>query len=41
MTSLSRELGAEQDMGAFADAVVANYASVFAREPVADGTIAA
>jgi lipoyl(octanoyl) transferase len=35
MTSLSRELGAEQDLGAFADAVVARYAAVFDREPVA------
>jgi lipoyl(octanoyl) transferase len=34
MTSLSRELGAEQDLGAFADAVVARYAEVFDREPV-------
>ena len=34
MTSISRELGAEQDLGAFADAVVARYAEVFDREPV-------
>lgn len=34
MTSLSRELGAEQDMGAFADAVVARYAEAFDRDPV-------
>jgi lipoyl(octanoyl) transferase len=34
MTSLSRELGAEQDLGAFADAVVARYAAVFERDPV-------
>ncbi len=34
MTSLSRELGAEQDLGAFADAVVARYAEVFDRDPV-------
>jgi lipoyl(octanoyl) transferase len=35
MTSLTRELGAEQDLGAFADALVAAYARVFEREPVA------
>jgi lipoate-protein ligase B len=35
MTSLSRELGAAQDLGAFADALVARYAAVFEREPVA------
>lgn len=34
MTSLSRELGAEQDLGAFADALVAAYARVLEREPV-------
>jgi lipoyl(octanoyl) transferase len=34
MTSLSRELGAEQDLAAFADAVVARYAAVFDRDPV-------
>ena len=34
MTSLSRELGAEQDLGAFADAIVARYAAVFDRDPV-------
>ncbi|HET7509914.1 MAG TPA: lipoyl(octanoyl) transferase LipB [Solirubrobacterales bacterium] len=34
MTSLSRELGAEQDLGAFADAIVARYAEVFDRDPV-------
>lgn len=41
MTSLSRELGAEQDLDAFADALVASYARVFEREPVAGGSIAA
>ncbi|MDQ2630603.1 MAG: lipoyl(octanoyl) transferase LipB [Actinomycetota bacterium] len=41
MTSLSRELGAEQDMDAFVDAVVASYASVFEREPVVDDSVAA
>jgi lipoyl(octanoyl) transferase len=41
MTSLSRELGAEQDMGAFADTLVAAYASVFDKEPVADGSVTA
>ncbi|MGN6217698.1 MAG: lipoyl(octanoyl) transferase LipB, partial [Solirubrobacterales bacterium] len=34
MTSLSRELGAEQDLGAFADTLVARYAAVFDRDPV-------
>jgi len=32
MTSLARELGAEQDLDAFADALVAAYARVFDRE---------
>jgi len=41
MTSLSRELGAEQDLGAFADTLVANYARVFEREPVVDDGVAA
>jgi lipoyl(octanoyl) transferase len=35
MTSLARELGAEQDLGAFADTVVARFADVFERAPVA------
>jgi lipoyl(octanoyl) transferase len=35
MTSLSRELGAEQDLGAFADILVARYAAAFEREPIA------
>lgn len=35
MTSLSRELGAEQDLDAFAATLVARYAEVFEREPVA------
>jgi lipoyl(octanoyl) transferase len=35
MTSLSRELGAEQDLQAFADALVRSYAEVFDRAPVA------
>ena len=34
MTSLSRELGAEQDLGAFADTLVGRYAEVFERDPV-------
>ncbi len=34
VTSLSRELGAEQDLGAFTDTVVARYAEVFERHPV-------
>jgi lipoyl(octanoyl) transferase len=33
--SLGRELGAEQDLGRFADAVVARYGEVFERAPVA------
>jgi len=41
MTSLSRELGAEQDLDTFADALVAAYASVFDREPVAGADVAA
>ncbi len=41
MTSLSRELGAEQDLDAFAERLVAAYASVFDREPVAAADIAA
>jgi lipoate-protein ligase B len=35
MTSLTRELGAEQDLDAFANTLVARYAAVFEREPVA------
>lgn len=34
VTSLSRELGAEQDLGAFAATVTARFAEVFGREPV-------
>jgi lipoyl(octanoyl) transferase len=34
MTSLTRELGAEQSVGAFAEALVAAYAPVFERVPV-------
>jgi lipoate-protein ligase B len=34
MTSLSRELGAEQGLDAFAATLVARYAEVFGREPV-------
>lgn len=41
MTSLARELGAEQDLGAFADVLVASYARVFEREPVAHGSVPA
>ena len=33
MTSLSRELGAEQDLAAFADTVVARFAAVYERVP--------
>ncbi len=35
VTSLSRELGAEQDLGAFADTVAARFAEVYDRIPVA------
>jgi lipoyl(octanoyl) transferase len=35
MTSLARELGAEQDLGAFADTVAARFGAVFERVPVA------
>jgi lipoyl(octanoyl) transferase len=41
MTSLTRELGAEQDVEAFADTLVAGYARVFDREPVAGDTVPA
>ena len=34
VTSLGRELGAEQDLAAFADTVAARYAEVFERTPV-------
>jgi len=35
MTSLSRELGAEQDLGAFAETLAAAYGRVLDREPIA------
>ncbi len=35
VTSLSRELGAEQDLDAFAGTVAARYAELLDREPVA------
>jgi lipoyl(octanoyl) transferase len=35
VTSLSREHGAEQDLGAFADTVAARFGEVFARKPIA------
>lgn len=41
MTSLTRELGAEQDLAAFAAAVVDSYAEVFDREVVVDDSVAA
>ncbi len=41
MTSLSRELGAEQDLGAFAATLVDAYAEVFERRPVVDDSVAA
>ncbi len=34
MTSLSRELGAEQDLDAFADTVVARFGEIYERAPV-------
>jgi lipoyl(octanoyl) transferase len=40
MTSLSRELGAAQDLDAFADTLLAAYARVFEREPVACASVA-
>ena len=41
MTSLTRELGAEQDLAAFAATVVDSYAEVFDREAVVDDSVAA
>jgi len=41
MTSLSRELGAEQNLGAFAATVVDTYAEVFEREIAVDDSVAA
>jgi len=41
MTSLSRELGAEQDMGAFAATLVDSYSAVFDREPVVGHSVTA
>ena len=35
MTSLSRELGAEQDVGGFASTIAARFAAIYEREPVA------
>jgi lipoyl(octanoyl) transferase len=35
MTSLARELGTEQDLGAFAETVVARFGAVYDRAPVA------
>ena len=37
VTSLGRELGAEQDLAAFADTVAARYGEVFERSPVPTG----
>ena len=34
MTSLSRELGAEQDLGAFGEMLVAGYADILGRQPI-------
>ena len=41
MTSRTRELGAEQDLAAFAATVVDSYAEVFDREAVVDDSVAA
>jgi lipoyl(octanoyl) transferase len=41
MTSLGRELGAEQNLDAFADTLVTSYAKVFERESVARDSLAA
>jgi len=41
MTSVSRELGAEQDLRAFAGVLVDAYAEVFDKEPVVDDSVAA
>lgn len=41
MTSLSRELGAEQNLAAFAATLVDTYAEVFDREVVVDDSVAA
>ena len=39
MTSLSRELGAEQDLDAFATTLAARFGEIYEREPVvAPGT---
>ena len=35
VTSIGREVGAEQDLGAFSGSVVAHFAEIFEREPVA------
>jgi lipoyl(octanoyl) transferase len=35
VTSLARELGGEQDLNAFADTLIARFAEVYQREPVA------
>jgi hypothetical protein len=35
VTSLSRELGAEQDLGSFADTLAARFGEVYGRTPVA------
>jgi lipoyl(octanoyl) transferase len=40
VTSLSRELGAEQDLEAFADTLVARFAEAYEREPVETGPAA-
>ncbi|HET8813956.1 MAG TPA: lipoyl(octanoyl) transferase LipB [Solirubrobacterales bacterium] len=39
MTSVARELGAEQDIEAFAETLVASYARVFDRQPVARDSV--
>jgi lipoyl(octanoyl) transferase len=40
MSSLARELGAEQDFDAFAETLVGSYARVFDRKPVARDSVA-
>jgi lipoyl(octanoyl) transferase len=37
MTSLARELGAEQDLGAFADTIAARFGAVYERAPAPTG----
>jgi lipoyl(octanoyl) transferase len=41
MTSLTRELGAEQDMGAYMEIVARRFGEIFEREPVPAGDLLA